>query len=66
MHLLQQDDDSSGNADAAGTAIVQLNPADRSLDCQLLSNNIVSTFSDEGFGYLWSGVRATHGILSGR
>ncbi|WIA38205.1 hypothetical protein OEZ86_001552 [Tetradesmus obliquus] len=46
-------------------ADVLLNPADCSLDCQL-QGPVASTLSDEGFGYLWSGVRATHGITSGR
>lgn len=33
---------------------VRLNTADRSLDCQV-DGQWVSTFSREGFGYLWSG-----------
>ncbi|WIA17903.1 hypothetical protein OEZ85_009400 [Tetradesmus obliquus] len=46
-------------------ADVLLNPADCSLDCQL-QGLVASTLSDDGFGYLWSGVRAPHGITSGR
>ncbi|KAF6263098.1 hypothetical protein COO60DRAFT_537513 [Scenedesmus sp. NREL 46B-D3] len=44
---------------------VTLNTADCSLDCQL-QGSMASTLSDEGFGYLWSGVRATHGVAAGR
>jgi hypothetical protein len=67
VHVLSNMANTAGSVTpGAAAATVQLNVADRSLDCQLVDSNIVSTYSDEGFGYLWSGVRATHGILGGR
>lgn len=41
-------------AQLAQAAEVILNPADRSLDCEV-EGPWASTLTEEGFGYLWSG-----------